>query len=308
MTYKTHLSWELNGIKNIKVIMAQLAIKGHADRGEEVIKMLELLGGKKDKFNTGKITNHIYFVNTYGHIESTSNSLVISNFKVLTLEELEAQIPYKIGDKVLHEDEMYEITGVRWHQYYDKICYNAIGEKNKLFLFDPDKFTPVVNNEEFQNKLLKIYPDGETGHIQLIPHKDYEIKEINGDFVMVKKQSEYPKTFKECCDVLCITNDDQYVEVDNPVFPNKLIESFTELLICRKAYWKIAGEQMRLDKPWKPDWESYKDNFCIITYKNKPIRYEIQYRNRILAFPNEEMRDAFYENFKELIEECKELL
>ena len=27
-----------------------------------------------------------------------------------------------------------------------------------------------------------------------------------------------------------------------------------------------------------------------------------------LAFPTEEMRDAFYENFKELIEECKELL
>jgi hypothetical protein len=28
----------------------------------------------------------------------------------------------------------------------------------------------------------------------------------------------------------------------------------------------------------------------------------------ILAFPTEEMRDAFYENFKYLIEECKELL
>ena len=28
----------------------------------------------------------------------------------------------------------------------------------------------------------------------------------------------------------------------------------------------------------------------------------------ILEFPTEEMRDAFYENFKELINECKELL
>jgi hypothetical protein len=28
----------------------------------------------------------------------------------------------------------------------------------------------------------------------------------------------------------------------------------------------------------------------------------------ILAFPTVEMRDTFYENFKELIDECKELL
>ena len=30
--------------------------------------------------------------------------------------------------------------------------------------------------------------------------------------------------------------------------------------------------------------------------------------NVILTFPTEEMRDAFYENFKDLIEGCKELL
>jgi hypothetical protein len=30
--------------------------------------------------------------------------------------------------------------------------------------------------------------------------------------------------------------------------------------------------------------------------------------NTILAFPTEEMRDEFYENFKYLIEQCKELL
>jgi hypothetical protein len=28
----------------------------------------------------------------------------------------------------------------------------------------------------------------------------------------------------------------------------------------------------------------------------------------ILLFPTEEMRDAFYENFKDLIEKCKEFL
>ena len=37
-------------------------------------------------------------------------------------------------------------------------------------------------------------------------------------------------------------------------------------------------------------------------------KVEIQYRNVILAFPTDEMRDAFYENFNELIGSCKELL
>lgn len=30
--------------------------------------------------------------------------------------------------------------------------------------------------------------------------------------------------------------------------------------------------------------------------------------NYLLDFPTAEMRDAFYENFKDLIEQCKELL
>ena len=33
--------------------MAQLAIQGHADRGDEVIKILELLGGKNFNHNAG---------------------------------------------------------------------------------------------------------------------------------------------------------------------------------------------------------------------------------------------------------------
>jgi hypothetical protein len=71
---------------------------------------------------------------------------------------------------------------------------------------------------------------------------------------------------------------------------------------------------MGLDEPWKPDYneESYE--------QGSPIKYVIYYTgtyitkgvkctpSHILAFPTEEMRDAFFENFKELIELCKELL
>ena len=87
------------------------------------------------------------------------------------------------------------------------------------------------------------------------------------------------------------------------------LDNLRRLLICRNAYWKIAGEQMELGKPWEPDWDNndvVKYTICCVA--NNVRRLQARQYNYILAFPIEEMCDAFYENFKELIEQCKELL
>lgn len=65
---------------------------------------------------------------------------------------------------------------------------------------------------------------------------------------------------------------------------------------------------MGLGKPWKPDWDNDKVKYGIVVE-----RYVISKRNFCnlqvtFSFPTEEMRDAFYENFKDLIERCKELI
>ena len=65
-----------------------------------------------------------------------------------------------------------------------------------------------------------------------------------------------------------------------------------------------------MGKPWKPDWtDDDEDIFCIYNVIGT-IYSDGGYpsHNKILVFPTEEMRDAFYENFKDLIEQCKELL
>lgn len=62
---------------------------------------------------------------------------------------------------------------------------------------------------------------------------------------------------------------------------------------------------MGLEKPWEPTTEVV---FCISHINN---RIELLYKSGksdILEFPTPEMRDAFYENFKNEIELCKELL
>ena len=133
---------------------------------------------------------------------------------------------------------------------------------------------------------------------------DKEIIERSGKFYAITKKSQYPKTYKECCDVLglnTMANDAQGYEA-------VLIIRFQELLIARNAYWKIAGEQMGLGKPWEPNWKDDSDKYFICYLKDDLWMSNIRDCNRFLVFPTKEMRDAFCENFKDSIENCKELL
>jgi hypothetical protein len=149
--------------------------------------------------------------------------------------------------------------------------------------------------------------------VEIIRNDGYIFKDENGNvinatkIVLEKKKKEYPKTYEECCKVLN-TDDDSIINISVPLHYNHLLISFTQLLICRDAYWKIAGDEMELGKPWEPDWDANELKY-IIYYENNKLWFNDEIsRNIILAFPTEEMRDAFYENFKELIESCKELL
>ena len=164
-----------------------------------------------------------------------------------------------------------------------------------------------IANVMDENKML-IGWIKEPNRYRLVPDKDYEIKyDEKGFFYLEKKKTEYPKTYEECCELLggcsynivfdrCETSYEEFLH-------NKLF-ALRKLIICRDAYWKIAGEEMGLGKSWEPDWNDVKQD----TYGlYNEVKYTI-INPAIFVFPTEEMRDAFYENFKELIKICKELL
>ena len=152
----------------------------------------------------------------------------------------------------------------------------------------------------------------------------YIFKDENGNvieakkIVLEKKRPKYPKTYEECCKVLDI--DDRELVFNGVYLASKLywkqlgrLNILNKLLICRDAYWEIAGEEMGLGKPWEPDYDSGVNKYGIIcmngvVQKSNPTTNWERNLNKVLDFPTEEMRDAFYENFKDLIEECKELL
>ena len=119
-----------------------------------------------------------------------------------------------------------------------------------------------------------------------------------------EKKKEYPKTYEECKGILEITT-----PMVRPDYNGDLIVALQKLLICRDAYWKISGDEMGLDGPWEPDWKNDEQFKYIITCRRGCIiKDTYTAKDVILAFPTKEMRDAFYENFKELIESVKELL
>ena len=161
-------------------------------------------------------------------------------------------------------------------------------------------------------------------HEAILP-EGYVFKDENGNIinatkiVMEKKEKKYPKTYEECCKILGVDPNNfltitslYYGEVETTNYERVLLgklASLWELRIYRDAYWKIAGEEMGLGKPWEPDWKKgNQSKYCICNNSDNIEKISLFFGNAILSFPTEEMRDAFYENFKELIERCKELL
>ena len=113
-------------------------------------------------------------------------------------------------------------------------------------------------------------------------------------------QPKYPQSYEECLEIMGVKISDCYIQG----YKAPLFEDLQQLLICRDAYWKIAGEEMGLGKPWEPDWNDNKQD-------KHGFYHEIKHTiisSTLFVFPTAKMRDAFYENFKKQIEECKEFL
>ena len=153
------------------------------------------------------------------------------------------------------------------------------------------------------------YEDGQHDMNEWVLPEGFQFKDENGNLinaqkiVLEKKDNGYPKTYEECVEILGRSADVTYG------YKKYVLHTLQMLLVCRDAYWQMAGQEMGLDDPWGPDWEDdHQYKYTIYTMGNKVIRHVGGYINAILAFPTEKMRDTFYENFKEEIEKCKELL
>jgi len=211
---------------------------------------------------------------------------------------------------------------------------HKMGPKSKLpSKYYEDRMEEIQTRKDMDKTIFMIgpvmVPDKVDNKLEYEIIDGYEFDKVENNKIILKPiKPKYPKTYKECCDVLLIppyynlryhTYEpcyDEYATSNNLLSLEDKLNILGKLLICCKAYWKIAGEEMGLGKSWEPDWKNSEEKrYCIVNIEgdiNLPekilTKWILKVTNKILVFPTEGMRDAFYENFKYLIEQCKELL
>ena len=167
-----------------------------------------------------------------------------------------------------------------WEDYY----YSIIEDEQRFYWTDDmfeglaeDTIQPVVfENIVFPNEN---YAD----KVELCLGDDYEVVVEDGRTFVQKKKPKYPTTYEECRKVLGI---DEEMIVQGGWYKHSFICDFYKLLICRDAYWKIAGN-------WKPDYDNiYQEKWGAA-------------RGFSLPFPTKEILDTFNENFEDLVKKCE---
>lgn len=120
----------------------KLAIKGHKERGKEVIKILEMMGGINKIGYFGDTLDYYYFI---------VDGIICAQPKVecccvYTLTHFEQQYPYKVGDKVLYLNGRKEwlegiIDKMIWNDnnntltyYVNNIYGTSAGQATTMFL------------------------------------------------------------------------------------------------------------------------------------------------------------------------------
>ena len=344
-----------------------LAIKGDKERGNEVIALLEMLGGDNRWKASGNIENMYY---------SISNGVILYGQQlekgtvVFTLDKFYEKYPFKVGDFVRipeYESEVricdmdwtyegmqylvYRNDDAEWYtadelleyndnpnktrdckkcglhfgsvRCFDKDCphntpksyaVSLVGDKviDNLTYKDIDMNTCKAPAREAHKKVayISINDEDYADQIEINLGDNYEYKFEMNRLYIFKKKPKYPETYKECCDALNLTWNNCFVmfDIDHNGLTdeeNNLYESLIKLKRCRDAYWKIAGEKMGLDKPWEPNWsDTNEEVYGIQLYDADRIYHE----SASFTFPSEEILNEFCKNFKELIEQCKELL
>lgn len=216
---------------------------------------------------------------------------------------------FKIGDKITNGKESFIVLQIASNKY---IIEDNLGEYDTLY-FDSQNDWGLVREKvrTINEPLFKTSNMPLEKEIEWSLPEGYVFKDENGNvinatkIVLEKKKKEYPKTYEGCAKELGYN---QVIPKDHILgYMGTLLSNFQQLLICRDAYWQIAGEEMGLEKPWGTG--DCKIVYGICREKGNIVKRDDYFGGtHTFEFPIREMRDAFYENFKELIENCKELM
>lgn len=200
---------------------------------------------------------------------------------------------YKVGDKVRIKDKNWydrkkdkfgfwtrSLSG-NTQVYFSEEMAEFCGKVLTIAAIEPENYAMVGNSYAWTNEMIEgLAEEGKRAY----PTNYHECFEV-----MYGKTSPYGKQ----------------IFVKNEGYKGDAITSLQKLIFCRDAYWKIAGEEMGLGKPWEPDGNPV---YAITRNDGCIVEMETGGNDEVFEFPTPKMRDAFKKNFDPDIEFCKELL
>jgi hypothetical protein len=143
----------------------------------------------------------------------------------------------------------------------------------------------------------------------------FEIDKENSTFqqiVFKEIKKELPKTWKELeiIEGYFVQGKDSECRHDKKyaISENKNIFSTEEQAKASIALAQLSQLREVYRNGWVPNWLDDKYKFCIELYANEINKDYYFGQNNFLSFQDEETRDLFLENFKDLIEQAKPLI
>ena len=250
----------------------KIAIRGHEDRGIEVIDILKKLGGKNCHSLIGEYKHNLYFINNDNEIDYMHFSIkdVDKFYQIYTLEEYLETLNQteQMNDNTQRQLSVDIETAKQWYK-----TNNETLKQLALSIFTKEELTKQLPTswEEFCKQNTEFdceYYVSTTSHVNL----------SLGAFRDCKKNKN-----------LLATQEDA-----------EAILALIQLKRLRDAWWKILNYQ--------PDWTNNEEKYCIVLCNNE-ITFETRSSsNAFLAFPTQDICNQFFGYYSNLILKAKPFL
>lgn len=180
----------------------------------------------------------------------------------------------------------------------------------------------ILTVRDFHNTMRILEEASASEKEQLISELNKEGYVYNPDDprVIYKEEKELPKTWEEFCNNHPFKSNEAWINsysnievnsnyerkrnscIDANILPSK---EYAEAML---ALCKLIQLRDCYNDGWKPDWNDTSKKHCIFYNKGNVKLFVINSWSCILAFQSRELRNEFYNNFKDLIEQAKLLL
>ena len=130
-----------------------LAIRGHYQKGNEVIKILEMLGGENTFNYEGKQTRQFYFICPYTNdIKCVfEEAMLITDWETHNLDSFKKDFPYKTDDKLIILGRECSIVETFWNGF--NIYYKV---NNGLYFmeYSAERIKELISEKPMKEKVI----------------------------------------------------------------------------------------------------------------------------------------------------------